>query len=139
MSTLLDTNVLSELLRSAPEPMVLEWFAAQPSETLFVSAVTQAEMLSHCSNHRRQDERRKAPGRAGGPRDHRQQHAGQLEILREDGAAVDLVPGIVNEPWVDAEEILDVPGQTVQRFGTATLLNKCGEATALEGYAASAL
>ena len=77
MSTLLDTNVLSELLRSEPEPMVLAWFAAQPSETLFVSAVTQAEMLSHCGNHRRQDERRKAPGRAGGPRDHRQQHAGQ--------------------------------------------------------------
>ena len=45
MSTLLDTNVLSELLRAAPEPMVLEWFAAQPSETLFVSAVTQAEMM----------------------------------------------------------------------------------------------
>lgn len=44
MSTLLDTNVLSELLRSAPEPMVLAWFAGQPSETLFVSAVTQAEM-----------------------------------------------------------------------------------------------
>ena len=44
MSTLLDTNVLSELLRSAPEPMVLTWFAGQASETLFVSAVTQAEM-----------------------------------------------------------------------------------------------
>ncbi len=44
MSTLLDTNVLSELLRSAPEAMVLTWFAGQPSETLFVSAVTQAEM-----------------------------------------------------------------------------------------------
>ena len=45
MSTLLDTNVLSELLRSAPEPAVLAWFAAQPAETLFVSAVTQAEMM----------------------------------------------------------------------------------------------
>ena len=44
MSTLLDTNVLSELLRSAPEPRVLAWFAGQPSETLVVSAVTQAEM-----------------------------------------------------------------------------------------------
>ena len=44
MSTLLDTNVLSELLRSAPEPMVLAWFADQSSDTLFVSAVTQAEM-----------------------------------------------------------------------------------------------
>ncbi|MEO7851199.1 MAG: type II toxin-antitoxin system VapC family toxin [Rubrivivax sp.] len=44
MSTLLDTNVLSELLRSAPEPAVLAWFAGQASQTLFVSAVTQAEM-----------------------------------------------------------------------------------------------
>ena len=45
MSTLLDTNVLSELLRAAPEPAVLAWFAEQPAETLFVSAVTQAEMM----------------------------------------------------------------------------------------------
>ena len=45
MSTLLDTNVLSELLRAAPEPAVLAWFAAQPAETLFTSAVTQAEMM----------------------------------------------------------------------------------------------
>lgn len=45
MSTLLDTNLLSELLRAAPEPAVLAWFAAQPAETLFVSAVTQAEMM----------------------------------------------------------------------------------------------
>ncbi len=45
MSTLLDTNVLSELLRAAPAPQVLKWFAAQTSESLFVSAVTQAEMM----------------------------------------------------------------------------------------------
>ncbi len=45
MSFLLDTNVLSELLRAAPAPAVLAWFAAQPAETLLVSAVTQAEML----------------------------------------------------------------------------------------------
>jgi hypothetical protein len=45
MSTLLDTNVVSEFLRAAPEPVVLAWFAQQPPETLFVSAVTQAEMM----------------------------------------------------------------------------------------------
>ena len=45
MSTLLDTNVLSELLRLAPEPAVLNWFSEQPAESLFVSAVTQAEMM----------------------------------------------------------------------------------------------
>jgi predicted nucleic acid-binding protein len=45
VSSLLDTNVLSELLRAAPERAVLQWFAAQPSEGLFISAVTQAEMM----------------------------------------------------------------------------------------------
>lgn len=45
MTTLLDTNVLSELLRSRPDATVLAWFARQPVDTLFVSAVTQAEML----------------------------------------------------------------------------------------------
>jgi toxin FitB len=45
MTTLLDTNVLSELLRAKPSPAVLKWFAAQPPESLFVSAITQAEMM----------------------------------------------------------------------------------------------
>lgn len=45
MSLLLDTSVLSEILRSAPEPSVLAWFFAQREDQLFVSAVTQAEML----------------------------------------------------------------------------------------------
>ncbi len=45
MSVLLDTNVLSELLRAQPDPAVLAWVAAQPADSLFVSAVTQAEML----------------------------------------------------------------------------------------------
>jgi toxin FitB len=45
MSVLLDTNVLSELLRPRPEAAVLAWVAAQPPQTAFVSAVTQAEML----------------------------------------------------------------------------------------------
>lgn len=45
MSTLVDTNVLSELLRAAPAPAVLAWFAGQPAQTLHVNAVTQAEMM----------------------------------------------------------------------------------------------
>jgi len=45
MSFLLDTDVLSEILRSLPEPTVLRWFASQSEDQLFVSAVTQAEML----------------------------------------------------------------------------------------------
>lgn len=45
MSILLDTNVLSELLRAQPDPTVLAWVASQPANALFVSAVTQAEMM----------------------------------------------------------------------------------------------
>jgi hypothetical protein len=45
MSALPDTNVLSEVLRSRPDAAVLAWLAAQPADSLFVSAVTQAEML----------------------------------------------------------------------------------------------
>lgn len=45
MSVLLDTNVLSELLRAEPASAVLDWFSAQSTDALFVSAVTQAEML----------------------------------------------------------------------------------------------
>ncbi|MDW3680713.1 type II toxin-antitoxin system VapC family toxin [Cupriavidus sp. CV2] len=42
---LLDTNVLSELLRPAPEGRVLTWMAAQPRATLFTTSVTRGEML----------------------------------------------------------------------------------------------
>ncbi len=42
---LLDTNVLSELLRPAPDAAVLAWFAEQRDDALWVSSVTQAEML----------------------------------------------------------------------------------------------
>lgn len=45
MSTILDTNVLSELLRTRPSPSVLAWFAAQGPYSLSVTAVTQAEMM----------------------------------------------------------------------------------------------
>lgn len=45
MKWLLDTNVLSELLRATPDGQVLKWFSQQHAEALFVSAVTQAEML----------------------------------------------------------------------------------------------
>lgn len=41
---LLDTNVLSELRRPRPEGKVVTFIEAQPLETLFVSAVTFAEI-----------------------------------------------------------------------------------------------
>ena len=41
---LLDTNVVSEPLRPAPDTRVVEWIDAQALETLFLSAITVAEL-----------------------------------------------------------------------------------------------
>lgn len=41
---LLDTNVLSEPRRPAPEPKVLDYLAAKPLEQLYVSTVSLAEI-----------------------------------------------------------------------------------------------
>lgn len=43
--TILDTNVVSELMRPAPERMVLRWFSSQAAEDLHVTAITMAEIL----------------------------------------------------------------------------------------------
>ncbi len=40
----LDTNVVSELARPTPDPVVLEWLGAQPPTDVFLSAVTEAEL-----------------------------------------------------------------------------------------------
>ncbi|HEV2543819.1 MAG TPA: type II toxin-antitoxin system VapC family toxin [Methylobacterium sp.] len=40
----LDTNVLSELWRATPDPGVLTWVDAQAVETLYLTAVTVAEL-----------------------------------------------------------------------------------------------
>lgn len=41
---LLDINVMSEPLRQAPEQRVIDWIDAQAMETLFLSAITVAEL-----------------------------------------------------------------------------------------------
>ncbi|RYF74437.1 MAG: type II toxin-antitoxin system VapC family toxin [Comamonadaceae bacterium] len=41
----LDTNVLSEILRPAPDARPLAWLEAQSRGSLFTTAVTQAELL----------------------------------------------------------------------------------------------
>lgn len=41
---LVDTNVISETLRQQPEPAVVRWMDAQSIETLYLSAVTVAEL-----------------------------------------------------------------------------------------------
>lgn len=41
---LIDTNVISEPLRKVPEARVIEWIDAQPLDTLYLSAITVAEL-----------------------------------------------------------------------------------------------
>jgi hypothetical protein len=43
--TILDTNVVSELMRPAPEAAVLRWIGSQATEDLHITAVTMAEIL----------------------------------------------------------------------------------------------
>jgi predicted nucleic acid-binding protein len=41
---LIDTNVISELMRAEPAQHVLEWFGKHDAADLFISAVTEAEL-----------------------------------------------------------------------------------------------
>lgn len=41
----LDTNVLSELIRPVPEPKVMAWLERQVGDVLFTTAITRGEML----------------------------------------------------------------------------------------------
>src|SRR5689334_18780739 len=40
-----DTNVISELMRGEPDPAVVAWVAAQPRAQLYTTRVNQAEIL----------------------------------------------------------------------------------------------
>ena len=42
----LDTNVISELMRANPEQMVVDWFDAQPISSLSITTITKAEILT---------------------------------------------------------------------------------------------
>ena len=41
---LIDTNVVSELMRQTPAPAVMAWFAAQDSGALYLTAISEAEL-----------------------------------------------------------------------------------------------
>lgn len=43
---LLDTNVVSELMRPQPNPKVLDWFARHMDAGMYTSSITQAEILT---------------------------------------------------------------------------------------------
>jgi toxin FitB len=42
---ILDTNVLSELMRPTPSPRVVAWVAKQPATELFTTSITEAEIF----------------------------------------------------------------------------------------------
>ncbi|MBI2320411.1 MAG: type II toxin-antitoxin system VapC family toxin [Betaproteobacteria bacterium] len=42
---LLDTNVVSELMKAKPAEIVVTWVATQPASSLYTTSITQAEIL----------------------------------------------------------------------------------------------
>jgi hypothetical protein len=44
VTIVLDTNIVSELLRPAPEPKVEVWLAAQDGAQVYVTTITEAEL-----------------------------------------------------------------------------------------------
>ncbi len=43
---IIDTNVVSELMSADPQPEVMAWLDGHPTNTLFTTTVTEAEILS---------------------------------------------------------------------------------------------
>ena len=48
---LLDTNVISELMRAEPAQIVMDWFGKHDAADLFISAVTEAELRTGVAIH----------------------------------------------------------------------------------------
>jgi toxin FitB len=44
MSYLIDTNVISELVKKNPDEKVIKWFSSIPNEKLFISVITIGEL-----------------------------------------------------------------------------------------------
>jgi predicted nucleic acid-binding protein len=47
---LLDTNILSELIKPKPEPRVLHWIAATDEDLLFLSVLKRFRCGCHCGS-----------------------------------------------------------------------------------------
>jgi len=43
--TILDTNGVCEMMRPAPEPLVLRWFGNLSAQDTYITAITLAEIL----------------------------------------------------------------------------------------------
>ena len=64
---LLDTNVVSEMMKAAPDRRALAWLDAQLASALFVSSITQSELLYGVAlspGGKRRDELARAVGAA---------------------------------------------------------------------------
>lgn len=81
----LDTNVISELFRPAPDPNVMAWVATLPGEGLFATALTRGELL--CGLFCTPEGRRRSDLQQGLNRLFEQKLAGH--VLPYDGDAAD--------------------------------------------------
>ena len=43
---IVDTNVLSEVMKASPSPRVVEWWNSHPEAELYITSITQAEILA---------------------------------------------------------------------------------------------
>ena len=59
MSYLLDTNVVSELMRPKPSQKVLHWFANVPGDTLHISVLTLGEIRKGIENIKNSERKEK--------------------------------------------------------------------------------
>jgi len=50
MSYLIDTNVISELVKTKPKQSVIKWFASVPSTDLYLSVITPGEIRKGIEN-----------------------------------------------------------------------------------------
>lgn len=84
---ILDTNVISELFKPAPQPRVMSWVADVPGEELFTTAVTRGELLFGL--HSLPDGRRKTALLRG------------LALLFEQKLANHVLPYVANDNYLD--------------------------------------
>lgn len=103
----LDTNVISELMRAQPDDRVLAWLAAQPVAGLFTTTLTQAEIfygLALLPEGRRRDDLTAAARPIF-------EHELAGRILGFDGDAAMAYPGIAARRRQAGQPITQIDGQ----------------------------
>ena len=103
----LDTHVISALMRARPDARVLEWMASQPTAALFTTTLTQAEIF-YCLALLPEGRRRDALIAAARPI-FELDLAGR--ILGFDGDAASAYPAIVARRRLAGHPIAQIDGQ----------------------------